>query len=270
MNISPVMMPMTPRTLSPSVRPTERPVAAPMQPAAVPSLPASVRNELMGLARAYPEQRWDASAGWGAARNAHVTNTVAELRDALRGPYNYFEGDIRTIDGVPVMRHGRGDAVDMQLEEWLQIGRESGRGLKLDIKEQAAIIPSMLLAKHVGIDASHLLVNISATTDPVIMMAVRQIYPSATVNISPDGALDQAGLSLLKRSASIVKGAVMFPLRVDLVTKAIIDELKPHGAIAIWNDPSIPGVSDVAALTKQLRDMGVDGMIDLRPSQRTA
>ena len=270
MNISSSMVQM-PVVATPTMPTPAGPNAGlPAAPAALPTLPANVRTELLGLARAYPEQRWNASAGWAAARNAHVTNTIDQLRDSLRGPYNYLEGDIRTVDGVPVMRHGTHDNVDMQLAEWLEIGRESGRGLKMDIKEQGAIIPSVLLAKRAGIDASHLLVNISAKTDPIILMAVRQIYPTATVNISPDGALDQAGLDQLMKAATVVKGAVMFPLRVDLITQNIVDQLKPHGAIAIWNDPSVPGVSDIPALTKQLRAMGVDGMIDLRPSERAA
>ena len=239
-------------------------------PAAVPSLPVGERARLMQLASVNQSQRWNPAAGWAAARNAHVTNTVDELTAALNGAFNYLEGDVRSIDRIPVMRHGSADRVDMQLADWLAIGRVSGRGLKLDIKEQAAILPSVLLAREAGIDGGHLIINVSMSTDPIILMNVRQIYPGATVNLSPSDSLAPAVREQLKRAAAITRGPVMFPLRVDLVTQEVINDLAGHGAIAIWNDPGIPGVVDVAALTRKLRDMGVDGMIDLRPSKRGA
>jgi hypothetical protein len=244
--------------------------ALPAAPGFVPELPQQTRSELMQRAAARPDLRWDLSRGWKDARNAHFTNTVDELRLALNSEANYLEGDIRSINGVPVMRHGLLDRVDLTLADWLEIGAASGRGVKMDIKERGLIMTSVEMARRAGIPGDRLIVNVSASVDPTTLVGIRRFYPTATVNLSPDGPLGREQLLKLQQSARLTGGPVMFPLRVDRVTQTVIDALRPFGAVAIWNDPDIPGVDDIPGLTARLRGMGVTGMIDLRRSTRAA
>ncbi len=75
----------------------------------------------------------------GNAKNAHRTNTREQFEAALKSGANWFEGDVRLeIDGSGIeMRHDQahesGD--NLTLREWLTMGKASGRGLKLDVKE---------------------------------------------------------------------------------------------------------------------------------------
>ena len=59
-------------------------------------------------------------------------------------------------------------------------------------------------------------------------------------------------------------GPVTFPLRAEFVTPEVVETLKPHGTVSIWNDPKTFLPEDKALAAKRFREMGVDGMIDLR------
>src|SRR5438270_4687281 len=73
-------------------------------------------------------------------KNAHKTNTREQFDAAMKdGTFNWFEGDVRKeLHGDRVeMRHDTtpepGD--NLTLKEWLALGKASGRGLKLDVKD---------------------------------------------------------------------------------------------------------------------------------------
>ena len=55
-----------------------------------------------------------------------------------------------------------------------------------------------------------------------------------------------------------------FPLRAEFVTPQVVARLKPHGSVSIWNDPRSYVPDDEELETRRFREMGVDGMIDLR------
>jgi hypothetical protein len=208
--------------------------------------------------------RWDPSRDIADARNAHSTNTPAELLEALEGSYDHFEGDVRIAgNGRIVMAHDRGDTRGLTLDDWLEIGKRSGRALKLDFKDGAAILPALERAKALGIRGTHLVINVSTRTDDETLRRIRAAYPDAWINLSPGGTYDSATLRSLARQARRVGGKVQFPLRWDRVTPQVVRALAPYGRIAIWNDPRI-APADLSVERARLRAMGVDGTIDLR------
>lgn len=210
--------------------------------------------------------RWSATRDIADARNAHRTNTARELLAALEGPFDALEGDVRTRDGGRiVMAHGRDDA-GLTLDQWLDLGHRSGRALKLDFKDQASIIPAIERAHGRGIRGTHLVINVdAASTSAATLARIRELYPTAWVNLSPRQPYDASVLTKLAAKARRVGGNVQFPLRWDLVTPEIIRALRSHGRIAIWNDPPRTP-DDLVVERRRLRAMGVDGTIDLRRS----
>ncbi|MBC7644692.1 MAG: DUF2181 domain-containing protein [Thermoleophilia bacterium] len=226
--------------------------------------------QLMQLASLHPELSWSPGTDIATARNAHRTNTPAEMRTALTNPFTYLESDLRIVNGSVICAHDLGATDGMSLAEWLVIGRQSGRGLKLDIKERNAIIPALNLTRAAGIPGYRLIFNVTvsgnsdAIATPEQLMQIRNAYPEAIINLSVADASYSPGLvRTLGRIATSIGQPVMFPLRWDLVGPNVIAALRPFGKIAIWNDPRIaPG--NIAEETSRLRSIGVDGMIDLR------
>jgi hypothetical protein len=237
----------------------------PTQANATPSArPGPDDSSLLRLAAARPDLAWPVEADVSIARNAHETNTRDELAGALRGEFDWLEGDVR-LDrtGRPVMQHDRDGSSDLDLATWLRVADASGRGAKLDVKVRDALPATIALVQQSGIDQRRLIINVGIW--PAAELAsIRRAFPDAIINLGPgsNAALTSADLVGAQVAARIVGGRVMFPIRQDFVTPGIVDALKPFGRVAVWNSPKLtnPGPRDVP----RLRAMGVDGMIDLR------
>lgn len=280
--IAPV--PVAPRPGLPAATPPPAPpgagpaaAAAMLLPAAAHQWPAMLtptqRTELLLLAVERPELAWRPSRDIADARNAHSTNTYHEMSEALADDYDYLEGDVRVLpDGRPVMWHDHADPLGMSLEEWLEVGQTSGRGLKLDVKEASALEPVLQLLLRRGVDPSRLIINVTiggmdheANIGDADLRRIRSLFPTAIVNLS--FSTNQYGPDLVRigqHAALLVGKPVMFPLRADIVNQGVISALKPFGRIAIWNSPDIWSPGNVAAEIARLRSWGVDGTIDLR------
>jgi glycerophosphoryl diester phosphodiesterase len=220
--------------------------------------------ELRALARARPDLAWPEGVDISKARNAHEANTRGELKHALQNEFDFLEVDVRVDDnGVAVLRHDPDAKVELTLEQFLSIVGPSGRGVKFDIKERAALPQVLELAHRSGIPEHRLLFNVGNWA-PQQLRSIRYNFPTSWVNISPtsDNKLTSADLVRMQVSARIVGGPVMFPIRQEMASPGVVHALHPYGRIAIWNIPGVtnPREDDV----RRLREMGVDGMIDLR------
>jgi hypothetical protein len=224
--------------------------------------------DLLALAGATVDRAWRIGADIAQARNAHFTNTRAELAAALRGAYDWFEGDVTVEpDGTPVMRHDPRGRFDLDLRSWLAVLRVSGRGAKVDLKASAALPRVLALVRASGIPQERLIINVEALPLAQLRL-IRRALPDVIVNINPprDGTaeLEPADIVRLQLAALAVGGRVMFPIRIDLLTRGIVDALRPFGRIATWNWPGLTDSDAGDAL--RVRALGVDGMVDLRSS----
>lgn len=224
--------------------------------------------QLQALARLRPDLAWRYGRDISFARNAHITDTRLQLRDALLGEYDWLEADVRAGANGPVAQHVKKDVVDLDLATWLRIVMPSGRGIKLDVKEIEALPGVLELVRRAGVPQHRLIMNIPPWP-PETLLRVRRAFPRAIINLTPasDTDLTPQDIVELQVAARIVGGRIMFPIRQDLVTREVIRALKPFGRIAIWNAPELTTPEWLDQL--QLRLMGVDGMIDLREPRTT-
>lgn len=206
------------------------------------------------------------------ARNAHATNTPAQMEQALRGGYDVLEGDLRVDHrGRLVMAHDATQIDGMLYSEWLDLVARSGRGVKLDVKDPAAVVPMLRQLARSGVPQTRMILNVplggpGATSVSVGQLRLmREQFPGATINLSNQRyPYDNTALAQLRAVADYVGGRVMFPLRSDKVTSSITRQLQPHGTIAAWNQPWLGDIGTVAAERTRLRLLGVNGTIDLR------
>jgi hypothetical protein len=238
-----------------------------VRPAAAAALPHGPDDaQLQALARSRPDLAWHFGADISIARNAHNTNTRMELAEALQGEFDWFEADVRLGEGgVPVLRHKLKDAFDLELQHWLQIVAPTGRGIKLDVKEPEALPAVIEAVRRTGVPQYRLIMNVyPGPTEQ--LLAVRRAFPRAIINVSPvsDTDLTPADIVELQVTARLLGGAIMFPIRHDLISREVVQALRPFGRIAVWNTPELTNPSPWTPL--ELRLMGVDGMIDLRES----
>jgi hypothetical protein len=253
-------------------------VSAPVQPQhAYPNsqpLSTAQLGYLLLLAVSRPDLAWPAGRDVADARNAHVTNNVPELSAALEENYDYLEGDVRVgRDGEPVMAHDPGAEGSMRLVDWLEVVRRSGRGIKLDFKESKALWRSAALVRQAHIPDSRLIFNITISGEPEANItlasakALRKMFPKAIINLSVgDPTYNETVMHRMQMAAKAVGGPIMFPLRIDLVDKHVVQQLRPFGKIAIWNFPGVYSPKSIAADTRRMRALGVNGTIDLRMS----
>lgn len=253
------------------------------------------------------EHRWVDGAPISEAKNAHYTNTKDELTAGLSKDYNFLEGDV-WLEGAlrrlplverfrePIMAHYPNDVKGLTVEEWLKVGLASGKGLKLDIKQSAALPETIQEAKDLGVPGSRLIFNadmafgpgvkkdlkfrlLDATTDfltqPEEMMEARKAFPDATIGVglytqaqSQPTKYSQQQLQQVIQIARELGGPITFPLRAEFVDKRVVETLKPHGTVSIWNHPKSFLPDDFERATREFREMGVDGMIDLRDFER--
>lgn len=236
-------------------------------------------------------------------RHCHFTNTPNEMKRGLTNHYNFIEGDVR-LEGVvrnlpvldhwrePIMAHDPANVAGMTLDEWLDVGQASGRGLKLDIKQAAAVPKILERVKAHHIPDDWLMFNGDVTQGPgspgrVTLGAaqlfahktmreddlkeIRRQFPNAMISIGAYTGVAPTGttyspkqVASLNKIADEVGGPISFPLRAEFVTPEVVAQMKPHGMVSIWNDPNTWKPADVDAEIRRFREMGVDGIIDLR------
>lgn len=270
-----------------------------------PSAPEEVKKDLYDKATDPSQEphRWVDGAPLSEVSNAHYTNTPEEMAEGLSGNYNFLEGDIwlegvaRRIPGIdafrePIMAHDYHDVDGLTLGEWLEAGKASGKGLKLDIKQSASIPKVVEAVKEAGIPDQRLIFNADMVHGPGwnndtkfkaanILMDVqtqvdemqqfREAFPDATLAVglyTSSKAENRFYTSDMIEQASDIAdelgGRITFPLRAEYVTPETVESLKEHGSVSIWNDPKSFLPKDLDAARQEFRDMGVDGMIDLR------
>lgn len=251
--------------------------------------------------------RWSDGAHISQARNAHYTNTKGEMAKGLSGDYNFLEGDVwleaaaRSLPVVdllrePIMAHYPDDVKGLTLKEWLQVGKRAGKGLKLDIKQSAAIPKVIKAVKETGIPEERLIFNadmafgpglprtlkfraIDAATDLTTqtseMREIREAFPKSTIGVGlytgkqPAGVVySRAQLESVIKIAQDLGGPITFPLRAEFVTAEAVAALKPYGSVSVWNDPKTYLPDDLKEAERFFRSLGVDGMVDLRDASR--
>lgn len=210
---------------------------------------------------------WHGGQPLSEARNAHRTNTKEQFQAALKSGANWFEGDIRLeIDGSGIeMRHDKqhesGD--NLTLREWLTMGKASGRGLKLDIKEPEHTAEILKMIKEVGIPEERLMLNLGFGAMQQWGAEIRKQFPNAMLAINPptEGKVGAAEARRMVAQAKQFGDPVNFVVRYDRLTDEAIREFQKHpGAqISVWGS----GVKDVSRTTEELKRRGVNGMIDL-------
>lgn len=210
---------------------------------------------------------WHGGQPLSEARNAHRTNTKEQFQAALKSGANWFEGDVRLeIDGSGIeMRHDTqhesGD--NLTLREWLTMGKASGRGLKLDVKEPEHMAEILKTIKQVGIPEERLMLNLGFGAMQQWGAEIRKQFPNAILAINPptDGKVGAAEARRMVEQAKQFGDPVNFVVRYDKLTDEAIREFKKHpGAeISVWGS----GVKDVSRTTEELKRRGVNGMIDL-------
>lgn len=271
-----------------------------------PPLDPATRQELVSLAR----EAYDPAAvcePWSEVTNAHSTNTPAQLKAALQGDYDWHEGDVMlegTLRPLPgwsgrevIMAHDSTKAIQgMTLEEWLEASKLSGRGLKIDIKQAAAIPMIIESVKRAEIPHEKLIFNADVVGQPLGIDRVlytiahlaqdrfatvgdleklRAEFPGATINVGLRTTplfdrqlpLDGYQINQLIEVAQRVGRPVMFPLRAELLSEEVVQKLEKHGHVAVWNMPSktaLQNEADVAKEREKFLSWGVSGMIDLR------
>lgn len=270
-----------------------------------PSAPQETMTSLRrkATAPAQRENQWVDGAPISEARNAHYTNRPDELSEGLSKNYNFLEGDVwlegaaRRIPGLdhfrePIMAHEHTDVDGLTLAEWLEVGKASGKGIKLDIKQSAAIPKVIEAVKKAGLPEERLILNadmvhgpgwkndtrfkfanlaLDVQTQVDEMAQFRKAFPKATLAVglytarSPEGTTySRQQLAQAADIAGQLGGPITFPLRAEFVTPEVVQQLKPHGLVSIWNDPKSYIPDDLERASREFREMGVDGMIDLR------
>lgn len=249
------------------------------------------------------EHRWKDGDPLSAAHNAHYTNTRQELQQGLSADYNFLEGDV-TLEGAlrqiplldrfrePLMAHTPKEINGLTLGEWLDVGKASGKGIKIDIKQSAAIDKIIEEVQARDIPQERLIFNADVafgpgmkkdlkfraldlftdfTTSRKEMMQIRKAFPRASLALGhytgkqPKGThYSEDQLAEVIDFAREMGGPITFPLRAEFVTPEVVQTLKPHGTVSIWNDPKTFLPEDKKIAARRFREMGVDGMIDLR------
>ncbi len=265
-------------------------------------LPAEQRGRLIEEAAADQADRWVPGTPLCQTRNAHYTNTPAEIEQGLKSDANWLEGDVAREWGLrklpligrfqqPIMAHDPCDVNGLSLDEWLAIGVASGKGLKLDFKSSSGLAEILDKVQACGLPDERVMFNsdvIAGPGSPPIkgplvrflqdrgfdlaqLQEIRARFPNAVLSLGcltgkqpPGIRYGPRELEKLKDFAVRVGGPINFPLRAEFVDDCVVSALKPYGTVSIWNDPETfkPTPEDVL----RFRSMGVDGVIDLRSS----
>lgn len=217
---------------------------------------------------------WQLGAGPDQLRNAHITDTAEQLRIALEGDYNSIEGDVRLEDGVPVMSHDRGGEGALLFADWLRVGLASGKHLRIDFKEAAALDQVSALLERMQVPDEQVTLNMStgsptseSDVDLATLRRVRAAHPDALIgfNLAPSPVFGREPTGAVIDAARAIGGPTQVALEVEEVTAARIAELRAAGLrVGVWNDVARNPVEDVPGTVDRLRALGADGLIDLR------
>ncbi|MCY1022557.1 FAM151A/B family protein [Pyxidicoccus sp. MSG2] len=207
---------------------------------------------------------WTGDLPLSEARNAHRTNTREQFEAALDSNANWFEGDVRQEINrdSPEMRHDSGheDGDNLTLHEWLTMGKESGRGLKLDIKEGDQVPAVLDELERVGIPEDRLMLNLSFADMQRWGAEIRERFPNAILAINPptDGQVKAGDAAKMVEMARALGGPVTFVVRHDKLTDEAIQTFLPAGTVSVWGS-----AEDPAKAAEDLRARGVNGMVDI-------
>jgi hypothetical protein len=241
-----------------------------------PRLDASEVRALVGHETDRARDAWTLGDGPEAMRNAHMSNTAEQLRIALEGDYNSLEGDVRLEHGVPVMSHDRAGAHALLFADWLRVGLATGKHLRIDFKEAAALDQVSALLKRMHVPDEQVTLNVSTGTphmdsdvDLATLERVRAAHPKALIgfNLTPT-LLGREPRAAVEAAARAIGGPTQVAIAVQDANPARIRELRDAGLfVGVWNDVSTHPVEDVAGTVAQLRERGANGLVDLRTAE---
>ncbi|NTX16386.1 hypothetical protein HUA76_37015 [Myxococcus sp. CA056] len=232
-----------------------------------------------------PGNRWEPGTPLSEAKNAHTTNTRADFNDAKKGDATWFEGDVRmefNREGKIEMRHDLGNETgdNLTLTEWLNKGKELGVGLKLDVKDEDVFNNRFLEeVRASGVPDNKLMFNYGFGKAEAEGAKTRAMFPNSTLALNPPGGPMNEQVDKLIGQVTRINDANNLPSTgpnkppATFVFKygehptdpALINKLKEYGTISIWRGDSFQSLS-VEDSTKNLRALGIDGMIDLKES----
>ncbi len=221
-----------------------------------------------------PATEWSVGTPLASARNAHATNSVSSLADALESDANWLEGDLSLVDDELRMSHPGDDPADsLAFDDWLRVVAASGRGVKLDLKSSShARIDEVLdQLRGSGIESGLLMVNVGEVAD-ADLVAIRSALPDAWISLNPlapSGGYDDEAIDTVLERARLVGGPISFALRWDAAEQHVIDRLAGAGSVSIWSNPWYGSPDDVESETRYLRVRGVDGMVDITDRSST-
>lgn len=252
------------------------------------------RKKLEELAEKNKTRGWPLDGDIANAVNAHYTNTYSELKKELEGDCNWFECDVRPEGPLrkhipfikseprPVTAHDSFQTNGMLFEDWVRIVAKSGRGIKVDLKDNSSLEAVLAILKKYNIDERRLILNINvsqpgsgpkAEADARIKK-IRKAFPGCRIKLSPGGNCSENGeytMAAADRLIEYAKAAgqpIMYAMRAEWVTPEIVKKLEPYGKVSIWNSTSTFDPTDVAKETERFRSWGVTGMIDLRTTHK--
>jgi hypothetical protein len=253
-----------------------RPVLA--KPAFGSAPPSAGVPELVKQARATATTSlvWRRGRPLSELTNAHRTNTVAQMKAALAGPYSQLECDLRGALNPPhevECRHDPGSEPgdNLTLVEWLRIGKASGRMLKLDVKDSSRLGDILTEAEASGVPAERFNINLGDAAMRAWGDEIRRRLPGATLSLNPRGAAN--GPLTAEQTKGLVDLArhlgapSTFVLRYDQLTDANLKVLEAVAPVSVWNDPGMKGMDHPGQAAAELKRRGCTGVIDLRPSQ---
>ncbi|WP_147443566.1 FAM151A/B family protein [Corallococcus sicarius] len=264
--------------IRPPVVPLPRPTVKPVSPAAkavAPAPAAPTGHSRVDSYQSTPAVRasgpacpvgttWTGDLPLSEARNAHRTNTKEQFQAALDSGANWFEGDVRKEinSDTPEMRHDSGheDGDNLTLHEWLTMGKESGRGLKLDIKEGDQMPAVLDELEKVGIPEERLMLNLSFDDMKKWGPEIRERFPNAILAINPptSGEVKAGDAAKMVALARELGGPATFVVRHDKLTDEAIQTFLPAGTVSVWGE-----AKDPVKAGEDLRERGVNGMVDI-------
>ncbi|MBU1109346.1 MAG: DUF2181 domain-containing protein [Candidatus Riflebacteria bacterium] len=252
------------------------------------------RKKLEEIAKKNKDRGWPLDGDIANVVNAHYTNTYAELKKALESDCNFFECDIRLegplreyvpfIDGEAraVTAHDSFQTNGMLFDDWVRIVAQSGRGIKVDLKSNAALDSVLATLKKYKIDERRLILNINVSQpgngpkagEDKRIASIRKAFPNCRIKLSPGGDNTKDGKYTSETADRLIEYAkaagkpIMYALRAECVTPETVKKLEPYGKVSIWNSTSTFDPKDVAKEVERFRSWGVSGMIDLMSTHK--
>ncbi|HNX75405.1 MAG TPA: DUF2181 domain-containing protein [Candidatus Rifleibacterium sp.] len=256
------------------------------------TMSAKKRQQLEKIAAENADHAWPLDGDIANVVNAHYTNTFDELKKALESDCNWFECDVRPegplrryapfLDGKPrpVTAHDSYQTNGMLFDDWVRIVAASGRGIKVDLKDNSALDGVLATLKKYQVDERRIILNINVSQpgngpkagEDARLKKIRKEFPGCRIKLSPgggsskDGKYTDAAVARLIEYAKAAGKPVMYALRAEWVTPEIVKKLEPYGNVSIWNSPSTFDPTDVKKEVDRFRSWGATGMIDLMTS----